>query len=156
MSTVSQIFVLFYAVFYGAIFTMSDRWRPFFVSHTAHHGWKKLAFSLVFLGLFPVGYFVIVLPLFLPIKDSSWICLFLAVYAVAPIFAFNFFWTWIVVSKRNIFYSQQEQQTEPVKSSLEWVGKSPLVFKGYLFFVAVFILVPSVLIWLIWRGELCH
>lgn len=130
MSIASQIFLLFYAVLYGILFTISDRWRPFATPHLSRQAWYRLALSVMCFGVLPVVYFLLALRLLMSVDKSSTWHLALAIYAVAPLAAFHFSWIWIVLSRRNTFYSTNEQVLEPVKSSLEWVGETPVSLLG--------------------------
>lgn len=122
----AQIFALFYAVLYGALFTISDRWRPFFVRHGSKQGKKRLLLALVFFGAFPAGYFVIALPVFLRVREVyAWV-LPIAMYSVLPLYAFHCGWSWIVQASRTTFYSPEELAVDPIKSSFCFVGDGPL------------------------------
>ena len=142
MSIVAQVFLLFYAVLYGVLFTISDRWRPFFISHGSKEGWRRMGLSLVLYGIIPIGYFLLVLPMILEITNFDRISLGLAIYAVAPLIASYFLWVWLVISKKDEYYSKAEQQLEPVKSSLEWVAQRPISSLGVLILLVAFYIGP--------------
>jgi len=152
MSISSQIFLLFYAVLYGAIFTISERWRPFNVANNPDKGWCRLVLSLIFLAGLPVVYFLLTFEGLLSVSTYNTISLAVAVYAVAPLAAFYFLWGWIVTWGRNTFYSDNERKTEPLKSSLTWIGTGHITFVGASAILLVFLVFPiiavSLLIWI--------
>jgi hypothetical protein len=153
MSIPSQIFLLFYAVLFGAIFTISDRWRPFALPHKSREGWQRFLLSTVFFGVLPVGYLILVLPMLFSINATTRTCLGLAVYAVAPLVGFYFSWVWIVLWKRDNFYTPEQQELEPVRSSLQWVGKQPLSLWAIALFILVFFFLPMILLLLARWGK---
>lgn len=126
MSIAAQIFALFYAVLYGALFTISDRWRPFFVRHRSKQGSYRLALSVLFFGFFPAAYFVIAFQVWMRVPGSKIWLLALAMYCVLPLYAFHCIWSWIVQGRRTIFYSSEELDCEPIKSAFLFVGNSLL------------------------------
>ena len=142
LSIASQIFLVFYAVLYGALFTFSDRWRPFFMTHSSQQGWNRLLLSLFFFGVAPVVYLILVLPLLMLVAKSSIISIGLAIYAIAPLVAFYLLWVWLVISWKDKFYSEQELQLDPVKNSFLWVGEKPLSKRGVVFLLYIFLFVP--------------
>ena len=146
MPKLSEVFLVFYAVLYGVLFTLSDRWRPFFTSHTSRHGWKRLALSLVLLGLAPVSYLILILPKIAQKTSVDWYYVLFAVYEVAPIGFFYILWVIITLRWREIFYSRLEQGTEPVKSSLKWVGKETPTIGGIAFWCLFLFGIPLALL----------
>jgi hypothetical protein len=148
MSIVSQVFLLFYAVIYGVVFTISGRWSPFFIRHSEKEGWYRLGLSLIFFGLLPVIYFIIALPRLLIVSKSDGLNLFLAVYCVSPLIAFYFLWAWIVLGWPDKYYTKSEKCHEPLLTSLELVGNEQVftpVFKDVFWLVVIyFLLMPSV------------
>lgn len=154
MSVPSQIFLLFYAVLFGAIFTISDRWRPFALPHRSKEGWRRFLLSVVFVGVLPIGYFLLAFPILLSISGSTRICLGLAVYAVAPLVGFYFSWVWIVLWKKNMFYTREQQDLEPVRGSLQWVGDQPLSPWTITLFCTALFLMPVIFLILAWSDRL--
>ncbi len=126
MSIAAQMFALFYAVLYGALFTISDRWRPFFVRHGSKEGRNRLALAVLFFGLFPAAYFVTALRVWLRVPGSEIPALALAMYSVLPLYAFHCVWSWIVQGGRTIFYSPEELDEDPIKSAFRFLGPGSL------------------------------
>src|SRR2546427_9980022 len=142
MSIASQIFALFFAVLYGALFTISDRWRPFFIRHDSREGWYRAAMATGCLGVCPVLYFVFAFEIMLGVAGSTWVQLVIAVYAVAPLVAFYFVWLWIILRDPKKAYSPSEQGIEPVKSSLDWVGGNGVSAAGVVALLGIFLVGP--------------
>lgn len=142
---ISQIFTLFYAVLYGAIFTLSDRWRPFYRYSKEPNGFKRLLLSLVFLGLLPVLYFCLMIQILLNITCSVNILnTFAIIYAVAPLGSLYILWTFIIRRWYKSFYSDHELSLEPIKSTLEWGG--PVSKESVIFFLFGFDFLPIILL----------
>lgn len=125
MSTAQQIFLFFYAIVYGAFFTLSDRWKPFTLER-GRPGFIRFCVSMTLLGLLPIAYFSYV---FLVLGDhnvaySRDFCNFLrllAVFAlVAPTYGFYCFWEGVILLNRRTFYSDTtwEQLRERVPTEL--------------------------------------
>lgn len=96
-----------------------------------------MSLSALFFVLIPIAYFLFVIPFLLTIKKTNVVALGFAIYSVAPLIASYLLWVWIVLSRKNEFYSKVEQQVEPVKSSLEWVGERPISGLGVIILVTV-------------------
>ena len=118
----AQVFALFYAVLYGALFTISDKWRPFFVRRGSRQGRKRLGLAVLFFGLLPVAYFVIALDIWMRIQTINIWWLALAIYSVLPLYAFHYAWSWIVQANRASFYAQEELDEDPVAASFRFLG----------------------------------
>lgn len=149
MSVSSQVFLLFYAVIYGVLFTISDRWRPFFTHHRSKESWYRFILSLLFFGILPVGYFLFVFPPLLYVTGTSTLQIAISAYAVAPIISFYFIWIWIVLWQKDTFYTDIEQNTEPLKTSLTWLGRDSVSLLGICIGVILFLLVPVFLLLLL-------
>ena len=137
MSIASQVFLVFYAIIYGAVFAVSDRWRPFFVRRYEWQGVRRAVLSLFFFGFFPVLYFLVVFQLLLTNERKDPVLLGVVIYSVAPLYAFLCIWAWIVVRWKDFFYCMEEQRLEPVRNSLDWLGSKAPSFSRYPFVVVV-------------------
>ncbi len=145
MPIACQVFLLFFAVMYGVIFTISDRWRPFFMHHRTSQGWRRSLLGLIFFGLCPIGYFLIAFTLLLRVSTNSIVHMAVSAYAVAPLIAFYFIWIWIILWRPQIFYTEQERNTEPLKTSLAWLGNNqPVSFAGVMIQILLLLIVPLV------------
>ena len=149
MSFPSQIFLLFYAVLYGVLFTLSDRWRPFYSSHQEPHGWRRLLISLAMFGVLPVIYFLLAVQKMMQVSSTDFFHLALAIYAVAPIGFFYVLWLFIVVPRRKFFYTPYELNTSPVKDSMDWIGTNYPTTRGVVFWAIVFFVIPYTLLLII-------
>jgi len=148
-SVASQIFLLFYAVLYGALFTISDRWRPFASSHRSRTDLFRATLAAFFFGLLPIGYFLWALPRLLLIAGTRTVDLLVAAYAVAPLAGFYFLWLWLVLRYRPTFYSAEQISLEPVKSSIQWIGDSPVSVTGVIVLTLALVVGPivAVVLW---------
>ncbi len=142
MTIVGHVFILFYAVLYGVIFAISDRWRPFIIHHSTKEGWRRLLLSFFFIGIFPIAYFIFALPCLLMVSKADVLYLALTVYCVTPLVAFYFLWIWIVFRKPSTFYTKQEQDTDPLKSELLRATEVPISTIIFAFQIVFFILGP--------------
>jgi len=110
MSTVQQIFLFFYAIIYGALFTLSDRWKPF-TFERGREGRARFLLSLMFFGVLPVLYFSYVFLLLgserqpLSVDLPSILRVASAFALVVPIYGFYSLWAGIVMLDRRRFYS---------------------------------------------------
>lgn len=139
-----QVFLLFFAVMYGVVFTISDRWRPFFMHHRTSQGWRRGLLSLIFFGLCPIGYFLVAFPILLRVSADSIVPMAVSAYAVAPLIAFYFIWIWIILWRPQMFYTEQERNTEPLKTSLAWLGDQPVSFVGVMIQMLLLLIAPLV------------
>jgi hypothetical protein len=149
MSLPSQIFLLFYAVLYGVLFTLSDRWRPFFSAQNEPHGWRRLIISLVLFGLLPVTYFLLAMQKMTQASATDLFHLGIAIYAVAPLGFFYVLWLFIVVPRKDFFYTPYELNASPVKDSLDWVGVNYPSKQGIIFWAVLFFVIPYTILLLI-------
>jgi hypothetical protein len=140
------IFTVFYAILYGAIFTISDKWRPFtYAGYKNHKGRKRICLSTLMLLLLPIIYFIVcflalvnackigsfsqaMLRYFLETGYDSVIECFsqgvtigITIFLVSPVYALFSLWATRVSSCKDKYYSQQEQLKPPVRDSLSWV-----------------------------------
>ena len=151
MNTAQTIFSVFYAVLYGAIFTISDRWRPFtYAGPNNPEGCKRFLLSLVLLVLFPVFYFILIFDPLSYICQRGFLKLLLPIYLVSPLYAFFVLWVTCVSSNKNIYYSQQEQRRPPIRDSLFWISDDPQ-HRLYLRIFCSVLIVTSIIIrfWLL-------
>ena len=160
MSTTGQIFTLFFAVIYGALFTISDRWRPFFMSHKSQEGIRRIFLSLIFFGVIPVIYFVFTFfVLAKTVSDgtfSSILSPLAAVLFVMPLGAFYLIWLWIVIPNKEKFYSGHELKLEPVSNSFHWLDKNePITFAFASLMLTIFLFVPLIVLILVLFKVLC-
>jgi hypothetical protein len=155
MSTISQVFLLFYAVLYGAIFTISDRWRPFLMPRKCKQAGRRFALSTALLGILPVGYFLLAFPVLESTDASSRGWLALAVYQAAPLMSFYFSWVWIVIWKKETFYSPEELRMEPTRTSMEWVTNTGVSFWVIGPLTIILFVVPFVLLILVSCRKVC-
>jgi hypothetical protein len=146
MSIASQVFLLFYAVIYGALFTISDRWRPFSMRHGSRQGAWRSVLSVIFFGVFPGLYFIWAFLRWLTIQGKDPVVLAVAIYSVAPLYAFHFIWSWFVRAHKDIFYSAEEQSREPVCKALGWVGSERVPTWIRALMVAFFLIGPIALL----------
>jgi hypothetical protein len=145
MNTLQTIFSLFYAVLYGAIFTISDRWRPFtFAGPNNPEGRKRVISSLMLLVLFPVFYFILCFFSLSYTCKVGFLKLLMTIYLVSPLFAVYVLWAMLVSLKKDNFYSEQEQASPPIAESLLWATDRPLsrIFLYILFLCIVLIIIP--------------
>ena len=119
--TFQYIFPVFFAVIYGAIFTISDRWRPFFTHFGRQTSKTRLVWSGVLLGILPIGYFSLMLWWKSSSTSAQWWVPLLSAYASAPIALFYWIFVWISIKWKFSLYSTGELACEPVKSSFEWM-----------------------------------
>jgi len=155
MSIASQVFLLLYAVMFGAVFTISDRFRPFALPPQSKPGRRRVVLSLLFLGVLPTGYLLFALPILLSVNSTTRGCLGLAIYVVAPLIFSYFSWVWIILWKTDKFYDEEQLTIEPVRSSLEWVGERPLSGWVIGLLTTVLFVVPLVLLMLASSGIVC-
>lgn len=146
MNSAQTIFSLFYAILFGAIFTISDRWRPFTCSGETREGRKRVNLSILLLGVFPVLYFLFTFSSLSSITLKGILSLGIVIYLVVPLYAFYISWVMIVSFNKSKYYSAQEQDKPPIVESLFWIADRP-PSKLYLFlFYAFFILIPIILV----------
>ncbi len=115
MSTAQQLFLFFYAIVYGAFFTLSDRWKPF-TFEKGPQGFARFCLSMTLLAAMPVVYFSYVFltlggwhAVFL--RDSiSFLRLFVIFVLVTPIYGFYCLWAGVVLLKRARFYTDTTWQ----------------------------------------------
>lgn len=124
MGISQQVFLIFFAVFYGAILRVAQEWFPFTPTFTSEKGkWlgqpdiKRILFSGIFLFLAPAIYFLLVFialsqtppPINIPTCLPSFIDLisFLILMSlIAPPFGFYDIWQAIVRRLPEKFYSK--------------------------------------------------
>ena len=146
MNPSQTIFLLFYAVLYGAIFTISDKWKPFtYAGSDNPEGRKRVLSSVFFLVLLPVFYFI------LCVNSLSYICergslkFLTPICLVSPLYAFYVLWAMLVSSKKDIFYSHREQISPVIHESLFWTYNDPR-HRRYLCIICCGLIVLSILI----------
>lgn len=143
MNSSQTIFSLFYAVLYGAIFTISDRWRPFtFAGSNNPEGHKRVNASLLLLGVFPVSYFILCFFSLSNICKMGFFKLLMAIYLVSPLYAVYVLWAMLVSFQKNKFYSKQEQTSSPIRKSLFWIASHPPSRIYLCIFCAILIVIP--------------
>jgi hypothetical protein len=150
MPNASHVFVVFYAVLYGALFTISDRWRPFFVEHGSAQGILRWLWAAFCYGALPIGYFLAVRYWFRTTRTDT-ISLLAAAYLMFPLVAFHTLWSWVVGANPDRFYSATERAKEPVRTSLELVSGQLDLWHVALVVVTCLILPILVLVWPEWR-----
>ena len=89
-------------------------------------GKKRLILAVLLYGLFPAGYFLLALWVWLRVPGANIWLLALAVYSVVPLYAFHCAWSWIVQRWRTSFYSEEEVNSDPIKSSFCFLGSGSL------------------------------
>ena len=122
MKDTSQVFALFYAVLYGALFTITDKWRPLMGSFGCK-GLRRLGASVVWYGLTPVSYFVVAFMQIEHLRKPTCLSLSipLSILCVAPLIFFHFCWIWWVVPRRERYYEAEHLTTdETLKAAIKW------------------------------------
>jgi hypothetical protein len=119
MKDTSQIFALFYAVLYGALFTITDKWRPVMGTFGCK-GQRRLLASFVCYGLLPVCYFVVAFLRLESVRATS-LNIPLSIVCVAPLVFFHFVWIWWVVPRRNRYYETYHlKHDETLRAAIRW------------------------------------
>jgi hypothetical protein len=140
----SQIFTLFYAVLYGAIFTLSDRWRPFYSSFEYEPQIRRHILSFFFFALFPVFYFISTLLELNKISVINHTSLFLSFYSVAPLGFFYICWSLYMRKYSDKYYScNEKKEGSVVYESLKW-GGDRIFTRSIIVFVLFFYLFPII------------
>src|SRR5437016_2308255 len=110
MVPAQQIFLFFYAIVYGAFFTLSDRRKPF-TFEKGPQGLARFSLSLTLLATMPVVYFSYV---FLALSrqeavfSQDWVTFLRLVgifMMVAPIYGFYCLWAGVILLNRARFYA---------------------------------------------------
>ncbi len=110
MTIAQQIFLLFYAILYGALFTLSDRWKPF-IFESGKEGNARYLLSVILFGILPILYFYIAFSILARTQTAitgSWqgfLRFLLLFFLVTPIYGFYCIWGGIVLLKRDLFYA---------------------------------------------------
>lgn len=126
MNASQTIFSLFYAILYGAIFTISDRWRPFtFAGSNNPEGRKRVNSGILMLGLFPVAYFILCFFSLSHVCRIGFFELLMTIYLVSPLYAIYVLWVMLVSFQKDKFYSKEEQRFSPIHESLFWIANRP-------------------------------
>jgi len=109
MNDTQQIFSLFYAILYGVIFTLSDKWKPFTHARSERHeGLKRVISSIIALVMFPVSYFISCFWVMGHISKFEFCKLLITIFLVSPLYAFYSLWAMYVPYHRDTFYSKGE------------------------------------------------
>jgi hypothetical protein len=122
MTVPNQVFLLFYAVLYGALFTITDKWRPLMGSFGCK-GLRRLGASVVCYGLAPVSYFVVAFMQLEHLRKPTCVSLSipLSILCVAPLIFFHFCWIWWVVPRRERYYEVYHLKTdETLRAAIRW------------------------------------
>ena len=116
------IFSLFYAILYGAIFTISDRWRPFTMAGLSCAGWRRVFLSFGLLVVVPIAYFIVSLFSLSQVKEMGPWKLLEIILLVSPLYASYVLWALCVSCRKKPFFSVRERRLLPVKESLHWTS----------------------------------
>ena len=142
MTNAQTVFTVFYAILYGAIFTVSDKWKPFsYAGSNNRKGLKRCICSLIMLVLIPVIYFIHCFAA-LANTESAY-----SILLVSPLYALYSLWSMYVPFNKDKFYSEEEQRTSPVKDSLFWII-SPSPCRKYLLDILLIIIPLAITIYL--------
>lgn len=153
MTVPSQIFTLFYAVLYGALFTITDKWRPLMGTAFSPRGWNRLLLSVALYGLAPVLYFVLAFTGFQGVRTVTPRDLLLSIYCVAPLVFFHFCWIWMVAGEPDCYYEK-----DPWRSTIQELVEQTKAGGAYnrLIFVVVCLVLLLVAPLAIIILQLCH
>ncbi len=148
MTTTQEIFVVFFAIFWGAVFSVQSRWRMFQPLVRYPHVLRRLSLSILLGNVVPILFFVWI---FFRLKDTPGETVFQILAGVLPafgIFGFYRLWMGIVEFAPRAFYESKAKQhlelkdIDPTIEELH-VGHR---FKGWpnLIFAVVYFVVASV------------
>lgn len=119
MTIPSQVFLLFYAVLYGALFTITDKWRPL-MGVFGPKGRNRLVLSVILYGLAPVLYFLRAFRQLQGVRAPTYFNLLLSIYSVVPLVFFHFCWIWVVVPNVGRFYEDRHLKDTTLDAVITW------------------------------------
>src|SRR3989344_4841570 len=133
MTITQSIFVVFFAIFWGAIFNVQGRWRMFQPILSFQHIRRRFLFSLLMLNVAPIFFFAWT---FFRLKDTpgeTHLQIFAGVLPAFAIFAFYRLWMGLVELAPRYFYQSRVKQNPNLKNIEPTVEKLRLVhpFKGW-------------------------
>ena len=113
-----QIFVLFYAIFWGTVASTLPRWKAFAFPYVFHNqtevkqtSQQRVVLSILMLNLVPILFFVCMLKVLTgpawEVRAWGWsatLRITAGLVAAFAIFAFYRFWLWAVLSRREAYY----------------------------------------------------
>lgn len=147
MTTTQSIFVVFFAIFWGAVFNVQGRWKMFQPILSFQHIRHRFLFSLLILNVAPVLFFVWT---FFRLKNNpgeTLLQLSAGVLSAFAIFAFYRFWMGIVELVPTYFYQNQKKQSPGLRDIEPTIEKLYLAhrFKGWnLLFAALYFVIAIV------------
>lgn len=109
MNDAQQIFAVFYAIFWGGVFSVSARWKPFnfgaIFDKEVKNVTKRISLALLILNVLPILYFVIIFYCLKtnPFKGECWINISAMVLSgIIPAFGiFGFYRLWLGIIEKD-------------------------------------------------------
>lgn len=157
MTVAQEIFVVFYAIFWGAVFSVQGRWRMFQPLAHYPHVRHRLVLSILLLDVVPIIFFAWIFfrlrgtP---DISPSDWsfcetlLQISAGVLPAFAIFAFYRLWMAIVAFAPRAFYESEAKQNPDLKGIDPPIEELHIehTFKGWpnLLFAVVYFVVASV------------
>ena len=115
MTNTQTIFVVFFAIFWGAVFNVQGRWKMFQPILRFRHILHRFLFSILIVNVAPILFFVWT---FFRLKDTAGDTFLQVSAGVLPafgIFAFYRLWMGIVEIAPTFFYQKEDEQDPDLK-----------------------------------------
>lgn len=115
MNTPQEIFVVFFAIFWGAVFNVQGRWKMFQPILSFPHIRHRFIFSFLLLNVVPVLFFAWTFFRLKDIPGETWLQISAGVLPAFAIFAFYRLWIGIVECSPSYFYQSNDKQDPDLK-----------------------------------------
>ena len=116
MNMTQSIFVVFFAIFWGAVFNVQGRWKMFQPILSFPHIRHRFIFSFLLLNVVPILFFAWT---FFRLKDTpgeTWLQISAGVLPAFAIFAFYRLWMGVVGLTPTYFYQSKKKQDADLKN----------------------------------------
>jgi hypothetical protein len=162
MNIAQQLFVVFFAIFWGTSSNAWPRWKPFHWTFVFEHTEVRcrVLLSVLLLNVLPILFFAVVLkwlgsggPTAGPLDGRTWMReAFRGISPAFAVFGFYRLWFGIIESRPSRFYMTDDKLpkdltlVEPTIDSLKIVHRG---FRVNILFGAVYVILPLLILWIL-------
>jgi len=116
MNTTQTIFVVFFAIFWGAVFSVQGRWKMFQPILSFPHIRHRFFFSFLLLDVVPILFFAWTFFRLTETPGETWLQISAGILPAFAIFAFYRLWMGIVECNPSYFYQSDDKQNPDLKN----------------------------------------